>query len=42
MGVPAKVTRPVKVADMEFIDHNAKHYVELARDHVENPGRWYR
>ncbi len=42
MGVPAKVVRPVKASELAFIDGNAAHYVELAREHVAHPEKWYR
>jgi len=41
-GVPAKVVRGIKEAEREFIRVNGKHYVELAREHVEQPGKYYR
>ena len=42
MGVPAKVVRPIKDAEREFIRKNAAHYIELARDHVDHPEKYYR
>lgn len=34
-GCPAKLARPVKPAEIEFIKVNARHYCGLARSHVE-------
>ncbi len=42
MGVPAKVVRPVREAELEDMRYNNKHYVELARQHAENAEEMYR
>jgi gamma-carbonic anhydrase len=42
MGVPAKVVRPVKDSEMAYVSENSRHYMELAREHVEHPERYYR
>ena len=42
MGVPAKVVRPVREAELEDMRYNNKHYVELARQHAENTEEMYR
>ncbi len=42
MGVPAKVVRPVREAELEDMQYNNKHYVELARQHAQEPEHMYR
>lgn len=42
MGVPAKVVRPVREAELEDMQYNNKHYVELARHHAQEPEHMYR
>jgi carbonic anhydrase/acetyltransferase-like protein (isoleucine patch superfamily) len=42
MGVPAKVVRAIREGEREHIGWNAGHYVALAKEHVENPGKFYR
>lgn len=41
MGIPGKVVRPVKPAEVEFMAGNIAHYVELARAHVQTPEKYY-
>lgn len=42
MGVPAKVVRPLKAEELKWNRWNSGHYVELAREHVERAGKYYR
>jgi gamma-carbonic anhydrase len=42
MGIPGKVVRAIKPAELAFIQKNSAHYVQLARDHVAHPEQWYR
>ncbi|MGN6366747.1 MAG: gamma carbonic anhydrase family protein [Phycisphaerae bacterium] len=42
MGVPGKIIRPVKDADLEWIRKNCHHYVELAREHATHPDKFYK
>lgn len=42
MGIPAKVVRPIRQAELDFIKVNGAHYVELARQHTEHPEKMYR
>ena len=42
MGIPGKVVRPVRPAELEAMRENNRHYVELARAHVAEPGKFYR
>jgi carbonic anhydrase/acetyltransferase-like protein (isoleucine patch superfamily) len=42
MGIPARVVRPVRAEEFEQLRWNNAHYVELARDHVEHPEKFYR
>ena len=42
MGVPAKVVRKVKDSELAFMRANCAHYVELAREHAEQPEKFYR
>lgn len=35
MGVPGKIARPVRPADLEYMDWLVTHYIELAQQHVE-------
>ena len=37
MGVPGKIAREINDKERAFIEHNAPHYVELARLHAEEP-----
>ncbi|MGC8552229.1 MAG: gamma carbonic anhydrase family protein [Phycisphaerae bacterium] len=41
MGVPAKVVRPVREAELDDMQKNNDHYVELARQHAEKPATLY-
>ena len=40
MGVPAKVVRPIREAELEWNRKNCAHYVELAREHVAEGGKF--
>lgn len=42
MGVPAKVVRPVREQELLDARANMEHYVELAREHVAHPEKFYR
>lgn len=42
MGIPAKVVRPIREAEREYIRVNSRHYADLAREHVEHPEKMYR
>jgi carbonic anhydrase/acetyltransferase-like protein (isoleucine patch superfamily) len=42
MGVPAKVMRPIKDLERQFIRENSAHYIELAREHSDHPEKFYR
>lgn len=42
MGIPAKVVRAIRPAERESIKANCAHYVEVAREHVEQAGKMYR
>ncbi len=42
MGVPGKVVRAVRPAELEQMRANNRHYVELAAAHVLEPERYYR
>lgn len=42
MGVPGKVVRPVREGELEHTRKNMEHYVELAREHATEPGKFYR
>jgi carbonic anhydrase/acetyltransferase-like protein (isoleucine patch superfamily) len=42
MGVPAKVVRPVREAELADMKHNNEHYIELARQHADAPEKMYR
>jgi carbonic anhydrase/acetyltransferase-like protein (isoleucine patch superfamily) len=42
VGVPAKIVRAVREKDLAFIRENCRHYVELAREHVEQAAKFYR
>lgn len=42
MGVPAKIVRPVREAELADMQHNNEHYVDLARQHAEEPEKMYR
>jgi len=41
MGVPAKVVRPIRESERAFIRENSAHYIQLAREHTEMPGKFY-
>ncbi len=41
MGIPAKVVRAVRPAELTDMQANNRHYVELAREHVEHPEKVY-
>jgi carbonic anhydrase/acetyltransferase-like protein (isoleucine patch superfamily) len=41
MGVPAKVVRPVRQSELEEMQANNRHYIELAVEHVEHPEKFY-
>ena len=41
MGVPGKVVRPVREAELKFMRENCAHYVRLAGEHVTEPERFY-
>ena len=36
LGAPARIKRPVNDGEREQIEYGAKHYVELARDYIDN------
>jgi carbonic anhydrase/acetyltransferase-like protein (isoleucine patch superfamily) len=42
MGIPAKVVRPIKDAEREFVRVNGEHYIELAHEQATHPQKWYR
>ncbi|MGC9259423.1 MAG: gamma carbonic anhydrase family protein [Phycisphaerae bacterium] len=42
MGVPAKIVRSVRAAELTEMEHNNQHYIELARRHAEAPKLLYR
>jgi carbonic anhydrase/acetyltransferase-like protein (isoleucine patch superfamily) len=42
MGIPAKVVRPIKAGELDFIRINGGHYVELAREHSQHPEKYYK
>ena len=42
MGIPAKVVRPIRQAELDFIRENGAHYIRLAREHVDHPDKMYR
>ncbi len=42
MGIPAKVVRPVRESERAFIKENCEHYIQLAREHSTEPGRFYK
>jgi gamma-carbonic anhydrase len=42
MGIPAKVVRPIKPAEVDFIKSNCAHYIELARGHSDHPENFYK
>jgi carbonic anhydrase/acetyltransferase-like protein (isoleucine patch superfamily) len=42
MGIPARVIRPVRPEELAFMRRNVEHYVELAREHSEQPEKFYR
>lgn len=42
MGVPGKVVRAVRPAELADMQANNRHYVELASHHVEYPGKFYK
>ena len=37
IGVPGRIARPVKPAEQEYLRHLPEHYLQLARQYVENP-----
>ena len=41
MGIPAKIARPVREAELADMQANNRHYVELAGDHVADPAKYY-
>ena len=42
MGVPGKVVRAVREEELRWIRENMAHYVELAREHAQQPEKFYR
>lgn len=42
MGIPAKVVRPIRDSEREFIRVNGAHYVQLAHEHADHPEMFYR
>jgi carbonic anhydrase/acetyltransferase-like protein (isoleucine patch superfamily) len=42
MGIPAKVVRAVRQAELDSIKENCAHYVQLAREHADHPEKMYR
>jgi carbonic anhydrase/acetyltransferase-like protein (isoleucine patch superfamily) len=42
MGLPAKVVRPTREAEREFVRVNGAHYIELAREHSAHPNEFYK
>ena len=42
MGIPGKVVRPIRPAELEWIRANCAHYIELARQHATEPDKFYR
>ena len=42
MGIPAKVVRPIRDTEREFIRVNGDHYIQLAREHCDEPKKFYR
>lgn len=41
VGVPGKVIRPVKESELAYMKKNNAHYVQLAREHAEQPQKYY-
>lgn len=42
MGVPAKAVRPIRDSELQYLQANNRHYVELAEQHTQQPQRIYR
>jgi carbonic anhydrase/acetyltransferase-like protein (isoleucine patch superfamily) len=42
MGIPAKIVRPVRPEELEFMRKNNAHYVALATDHATHPEKYYK
>lgn len=42
MGIPGKVVRPVRDAELEFMRKNNAHYVQLAGEHASRPDHFYK
>jgi carbonic anhydrase/acetyltransferase-like protein (isoleucine patch superfamily) len=42
MGIPARVVRAVRPAELIFNRENMEHYITLAREHTEQPEKFYR
>jgi gamma-carbonic anhydrase len=42
MGVPARIVRPIRDSERQFIQQNSAHYVDLAREHCDHPEKFYR
>jgi len=42
MGIPGKVVRPVRPAELQSMRENNQHYVDLAHQHATAPDKMYR
>jgi carbonic anhydrase/acetyltransferase-like protein (isoleucine patch superfamily) len=42
MGVPAKIVRAVRETELQDMQYNNQHYVELAKQQADQPERMYR